>query len=281
MQPILFEVPGVGLRITGFGVMFFLACSGALGLTLWRARREGLDAEAVYELAIWIFFGGVVGARTVYVLQNPAEMKTVADLFRVWQGGIVFYGCIFGGLVGTWIAWTRRPFPFLLMADAVAPALAWGAGMGRIGCFLNGCCHGDVAGGVCAMAFPAGSIPWYDQVARGLITPFATSSLPVHPTQLYSAAAAFGLLALMLVHHGRRRFPGEVMTVFMVGYAATRFWVETLRADQPTFHLGMTFSQAVSLVVLAAGVGSWLWLNQTWRRRLPAGSRFAFSGSEE
>jgi len=279
MQPILFEVPGVGLRITGFGVMFLLACSGALGLTLWRARREGLDAEAVYELAIWIFFGGVVGARIVYVLQNPAEMKSVADLFRVWRGGIVFYGCIFGGLIGTLIAWSRKPFPFLPMADAVAPALAWGAGAGRIGCFLNGCCYGEVTQSRCALSFPAGSIPWYDHAARGLITPLASCSLPVHPTQLYSALAGFGLLLLLLAYHNRRRFDGEVMTVFMVGYATTRFGVETLRADAPAFMLGLTFSQVVSLVVLVSGIASWLWLNNA--RPRPVMARLAFNGSDE
>src|SRR5947209_1293719 len=105
MQPILFEVPVIGMRITGFGVMFLIACSGALWLTVWRASREGIDSEAVYELAIWIFSGGVVGARAVYVLQNPSEMKGILDIFTVWRGGIVFYGCIFGGLIGTMIAW--------------------------------------------------------------------------------------------------------------------------------------------------------------------------------
>lgn len=279
MQPILFEIPGVGLRITGFGVMFLLACSGALGLTLWRARREGLDTEAVYELAIWIFFGGVVGARVVYILQNPAEMKSVADLFRVWRGGIVFYGCIFGGLIGTLIAWSRKPFPFLAMADAVAPALAWGAGAGRIGCFLNGCCYGEVTQGRCALSFPAGSIPWHDHVAHGLITPFAACSLPIHPTQLYAALAGFGLVVSLLAYHNRRRFDGEVMTIFMVGYAATRFWIENLRADAPVFMLGLTFSQAVSLVVLLSGIASWLWLNNA--RPRPVAARLAFNGSDE
>jgi phosphatidylglycerol:prolipoprotein diacylglycerol transferase len=279
MQPILFEIPSVGLRVTGFGVMFLLACSGALGLTLWRARREGLDTEAVYELAIWIFFGGVVGARIVYILQNPAEMKSVADFFRVWRGGIVFYGCIFGGLIGTLIAWSRKPFPFLRMADAVALALAWGAGMGRIGCFLNGCCYGEITESRCAVTFPAGSIPWYDHVERGLITPLAACSLPVHPTQIYAAFSGFGLLILMVAYHSRRRFDGEVMTIFMVGYATTRFWVETLRADQPTFMLGLTFSQAVSLIVLASGIAAWFWLNAGKPR--PIGTRLAFAGSEK
>jgi phosphatidylglycerol:prolipoprotein diacylglycerol transferase len=279
MQPILFEVPYLGMRITGFGVMFLLACSGALWLTAWRARREGIDTEAVYELAIWIFVGGVVGARAVYVIQNPSEMKGLLDVFRVWQGGIVFYGCIFGGLIGTMIAWSRRPFPFLRMADAVAPALAWGAGVGRLGCFLNGCCYGEPSKSPWAMTFPAGTIPWYDHVQRGLVAPGASCSLPVAPTQLYSAVAGLGLLLIMLVYHSRRRFDGEVMTILMVGYAITRFWVEGLRADQPSSLLGLTFSQSVSLVLLTAGIGTWLWLAAAGRRTFAM--RLAFESPEE
>jgi phosphatidylglycerol:prolipoprotein diacylglycerol transferase len=280
MQPILFEVPGLGLIVTGFGVMFLLACSGALMLTAWRARKEGIDPDAVYELAIWIFFGGVVGARVVYVIQNPDEMRSVADLFRVWRGGIVFYGCIFGGLIGTMIAWRRKPFPFLKMADAVAPALAWGAGIGRLGCFLNGCCHGTVSESRCALTFPAGSIPWYDQVAHGLIPPDALRSLPVHPAQLYAAGTAIALLVVMLAYHSRRRFDGEVMTILMVGYAMTRFWVEGLRGDQPTSLLGLTFSQIVSLVLLGFGVGAWLWL-ATLNRRRPDRARLVLAGADD
>ena len=269
MQPILFELPGIGMRVTGFGLMFFLACSGALWLTAWRARREGIDSESVYELAIWIFCGGVVGARAVYVLQNPSEMKSLADIFKVWQGGIVFYGCIFGGLIGTVIAWWRQPFPFLKMADAVAPALAWGAGVGRLGCFLNGCCYGETCDSPWAVRFPAGSIPWHDHVARGLISPEALASMPVQPAQLYAAFTALLLLAAMLAYHPRRRFDGEVMTILMVGYAATRFWIESLRADQPTSLLGLTFSQVVSLVLFLAGVATWLWLATATLRARP------------
>lgn len=260
MKPVLFELSGIGFRITGFGVMFLLACAGALAITVWRAKREGIDSESVYELAIWLFSGGVIGARACFVLQYPEEMRSFADIFKVWQGGLVFYGCIVGGFAATLIHWWRRPFPFLKMADAVAPALAWGAGVGRLGCFLNGCCYGEVSGHPWACAFPAGTIPWYDQLAHGVITPFAAYSLPVHPTQLYSAFAGLGLVILALVYHSRRRFDGEVMTFFMVGYAVSRFWVESLRADQTISALGMTFSQVVSLVVFLGGVGGWIWL---------------------
>jgi phosphatidylglycerol:prolipoprotein diacylglycerol transferase len=116
-------------------------------------------------------------------------------------------------------------------------------------------------------------------VARGLITPLASCSLPIHPTQLYAALAGFGLVVSLLAYHNRRRFDGEVMTIFMVGYAATRFWVENLRAEAPVFIFGLTFSQAVSLVDLVSWMASWLWLNNA--RPGPVAARLAYNGSDE
>ena len=63
MQPILFTIPGSGLRIHSYGIMIFVACASALGMAVWRARREKVDPNAVYELATWLFLGGVIGAR--------------------------------------------------------------------------------------------------------------------------------------------------------------------------------------------------------------------------
>ena len=142
MRPILFTLPGSGLGIHSYGVMIFVACSAALATAVWRARREKVDPNAVYELATWLFLGGVIGARAFYFLQHPEALHHPSDFFRTWQGGNVFYGCIFGGVTGSILYWFRRPFPFWRMADAVAPGVAIGAALGRIGCFLNGCCHG-------------------------------------------------------------------------------------------------------------------------------------------
>ena len=70
MQPIWFELPGLGLKVHTYGVMIFLACSGALAIAAWRAKREGLEVSHVYELAAWLFLGGVIGARALYVIRT-------------------------------------------------------------------------------------------------------------------------------------------------------------------------------------------------------------------
>lgn len=256
----LFTIPGLGFTVHGFGLLVVLGCFGALRLTAWRARRERLDPEDVYGLAVWLFTGGVIGARLFYVLQHHETIHHVTDIFRVWQGGIVFYGCIIGGLIGSVAYWFRHPFPFRPMADAVAPALMVGVILGRLGCFCNGCCYGDVSHLPWAVTFPARTLPWAHHVVAGLIPVTAARSLPVHPTQLYAALNGLLILGLLTWYFPRRRRDGEVMALVMLAYPVARFIEESLRADEGPFLAGLTISQDISVVLFACGIVFWAWL---------------------
>ncbi|WP_165230043.1 prolipoprotein diacylglyceryl transferase [Aquisphaera insulae] len=268
MHPILFELPWLGLRLHAYSLMILLACGGALWISAWRAGREGLRVDSVYELAAWLFSGGIIGARLLFVLQHPEGIRSPADIVRSWQGGNIFYGCILGGLVGTFIYWKRRPFPFLPMADAVAPGLAVGVMFGRIGCFLAGCCHGAACSACWGIRFPAGSHAWIAQVDQGVLAAAARWSHPVHPTQLYGALAGLLILAFLTWFFPRRRRDGEVMAWLMLLYAATRWPIESLRGDDDALLLGMTLSQFISMGLLALAGYLWLRLRRTPPGRL-------------
>ncbi len=259
MRPILFAIPGLGYQVHAFSVMLVLGAAAGVYLTVWRARRVGINPDTVYELAVWVLSGGFLGARLYYLAQHPETVHSILDVFKVWQGGIVFYGCIMGGLVGTLIYWTRHPFPFLAMADAVAPALAIGITLGRVGCFLNGCCFGSVcdAQAPWAVTFPAGSLPWLRHVDAGWISADAARSLPVHPKQLYAAGSGLVLLVMTTLFYRHRRRDGEVMALLMVGYPVTRFLMEFARGDATGWHFGLTVSQYISLGLFAAGLIVW------------------------
>ena len=254
MRPILFVIPGSDIRIHSYGVMIFVACAAALAMAVWRARRERIDPNAVYELATWLFLGGVIGARVFYFIHHPEALRHPSDLYRTWEGGNVFYGCILGGLTGSILYWFRRPYPFLSMCDVAAPAVAIGAALGRIGCFLNGCCHGAVSDLPWAVCFPNGSHAWVRQLNAGLIPPEAPTSLPVHPTQLYAALAGFVVLGLLLAYARRPRRAGQLMALLMIVYPLTRWPIEALRSDEPAVFAGMTWSQNISLALLGGGL---------------------------
>jgi phosphatidylglycerol:prolipoprotein diacylglycerol transferase len=254
MRPILFAIPGWDIKVHSYGVMILLACFSALGMAVWRARRAKIDTNVVYELATWLFLGGVVGARGLYVVLHPEMIHSRGDIFRSWQGGNVFYGCILGGLAGSLLYWCRRPYPLLKMIDIAAPAVAIGAAVGRIGCFLNGCCDGAVCTLPWGVSFPAGSHAWMRQANAGLISAESIWSLPVHPTQLYSAVAALVVLAAVLAYFPWRRRPGDVMALLVVLYSITRWPIESLRADERVICAGMNSAQMISAVLSVLGL---------------------------
>ncbi|WP_337174340.1 prolipoprotein diacylglyceryl transferase [Paludisphaera sp.] len=263
MQPILLEI--LGLRVHAYGVFMALACTAALLFCVRRAPREGIHPDSVYELATWLFLGGVVGARALFVVVQPSAIRSPLDLVRFWDGGGVFYGCILGGLGGTLLYYRRKPFPFARMADVVAPALAIGAFFGRLGCHFKGCCHGSLTSAPWGVRFPAGSHAWVEHVDLGLIPPEAARSLAVTPTQLYAAFSALALFALLLAYYPRRRRPGQVMAMLMIAYPITRWPVELLRADDPGVFAGVTVSMLISLILCASGVALWLRLRRDER----------------
>jgi phosphatidylglycerol---prolipoprotein diacylglyceryl transferase len=272
MRQVLFTLPIFGgVKIFGYGTMLFLAFLGSMNLAAWRARREKLDPELVYDLALWVFVGGLVGARMFYVIQYWGDrVRTVADIFKIWEGGIVLYGSIMGGTAAFFLYRAIRPFPLRPLLDVVAPSLALGIALGRLGCFLNGCCYGDRCEGLpWGVSFPRFSPPWSDQAAQGLIAHDAPWSLPIHPTQIYSAIDGFVLLLLLSAYYPLRRRDGEVMALLMVTYPITRGLIEYLRNDEGVFFLGLTISQTISIFLLLAGLLFWLGLSRSPARRDP------------
>jgi phosphatidylglycerol:prolipoprotein diacylglycerol transferase len=256
MKPVLFRLPGLGISVYGFGLMVVVAFYSATVLAAWRSRREKLDPGAIYDLAIWVLIGGLVGARLFYVAEYWGEkVNSVAEIFRIWEGGIVFYGSVFGAGVAFFVYWAFRPFPILATLDALAPSIALGIALGRVGCFLTGCCYGDQCDiPWLAVRFPPYSPAWVAERAQGLIARDAPHSLPVHPTQLYAALDGLILLILLSVYYPLRRRDGEVIALLMLTYPVTRFLIERLRNDESSFFAGMTLAQLISLALFVAAL---------------------------
>lgn len=127
-------------------------------VTWWgtaRAKKIGMEAPRFQDFTIWVFVSGIIGARILYMIQYANQFPDhsivgiVGSFFKIWEGGIVFYGSALGGTIGYglfyWFVMRRLKVSGWQLADAVAPLLAMGLAIGRIGCYLNGCCWGQVA----------------------------------------------------------------------------------------------------------------------------------------
>jgi phosphatidylglycerol:prolipoprotein diacylglycerol transferase len=262
MRQVLFTIPIFGgIKVFGYGVMLVLAFLSSTWLAYWRARRERLDPDVIADMSFWVFVLGLVGARLFYCFEYWGDdIKTLWDVVQYWKGGVVYYGGIIGGVIAFFVYRWFRPFPLRPFMDVIAPSIAIGTFFGRLGCFLNGCCFGDICKLPWAVSFPQHSPPWVQQVKSGMIGLEAVQSLPVHPTQLYSALDALVILLLLSAYFPLRRRDGEVIGILMLAYPITRFAIEYLRNDEGVFFAGMTISQTISVALLLAAGAYWGWL---------------------
>jgi phosphatidylglycerol:prolipoprotein diacylglycerol transferase len=164
-----------GLPIRTYGLLMVAAVISGVLLAAYRARKMGIDPEVIYSLAMLMTIAGIVGARAFFVIQYwpqfhvPGDIgKTLAKILNVPQGGLVVYGAVLGSFpVGVWYLWSRK-LPPLVIADIVAPSLLIGLALGRLGCFMNGCCFGGFCTAVPpAVTFPAASPPYQHQETMG------------------------------------------------------------------------------------------------------------------
>ncbi|MCE9564400.1 MAG: prolipoprotein diacylglyceryl transferase [Planctomycetes bacterium] len=185
MQQVLFTIPILkntfppdGIPVYGFGAMLFITF---ILVTWWgtaRAKKIGMEGPRFQDFTIWVFVAGIIGARILYMIQyaNQFPDQSIAGIagafFKIWEGGIVFYGSALGGVVGYglfyWFIMRRLHVSGWQLADVVAPLLAMGLAIGRIGCYLNGCCWGQVANEqVCPVPLGAAHFPLLPAHARG------------------------------------------------------------------------------------------------------------------
>ena len=163
-----------GLAVRGYGLFMLLAIVSGLGVAWWRCQQTRFPFETVLSVAFWMIICGIIGARIFYLVQKHREnpINSLSDL--LWQlvdmtgGGLVVYGAIFGGTLAFFIVCWLKKFPALRIADIIAPAMAIGQALGRLGCLMNGCCFG----GACdidaiAIRFPPGSPPYMRQLETG------------------------------------------------------------------------------------------------------------------
>jgi phosphatidylglycerol---prolipoprotein diacylglyceryl transferase len=172
MQQVLFRLPIVDLPVFGYGMMLFLAYFFCTWLAAWLAKTQGIAPQNIYDVGIWIFVGGILGGRITFMIQYHVP---VTDIYKIWEGGLVFYGSAIGGLLGYFGAYfvflRKRGISTWTVADVIAPAAALGLCLGRVGCLLNGCCYGNVACPDCpAISFKMPSPPRFALVEMGYQT---------------------------------------------------------------------------------------------------------------
>jgi phosphatidylglycerol:prolipoprotein diacylglycerol transferase len=225
------------ITIHTYGVMLALGFLLAIFVALREARRVGLDPNLVMDLAFYFLIAGLLGSRLFYVLGHWDGFRThPMEIVMFWRGGLVFYGgLIFAFIVGVWyIKKHRLNFPKL--ADLIAPAIAIGQTLGRLGCFSAGWCYGSPA-----------EVPWACTFSDQ--NSLAPLGIPLHPTQLYESAATFLIFLALIFMRRQDRFQGKLIWFYLLFYSVARFALEFFRGDPRGFLIPgyLSVSQAIGI----------------------------------
>jgi phosphatidylglycerol---prolipoprotein diacylglyceryl transferase len=177
MQQVLVRIPDPfgwfpdGIPIYSYGAMLFVTFLACTWFAMHFAYRAGVPKERLMDLGIWLFVCGIIGGRVVYMVQYNVPWRKFLNL---WEGGLVIYGALIGGFIGYWVFYLlflkKIHVSSWRLGDVAAPAICIGLALGRVGCLLNGCCYGGVAGDSCpALEFPLLTSPAREALVEGEI----------------------------------------------------------------------------------------------------------------
>lgn len=244
MYPVLFKFGP--LTIHTYGLFVAIGFLLGLGLAVRQAKKEGIPSYKIVDLGFYILLAAIIGSRLFFIFINIGHyIKNPLDIFKIWEGGLVFYGGIL--LAVPTVIWYAKKSGLSLwnMADVFAPSIAIGHSIGRIGCFAAGCCYGK----------PAESLPW----AVTFTDPqsLARIGIPLHPTQLYESAGEFINFLILITLRRYKSFDGQLFLTYALLYSVLRFIVEFFRGDigRGFIIYNMSLSQGISILMFLIASG--------------------------
>jgi phosphatidylglycerol:prolipoprotein diacylglycerol transferase len=244
MYPIIFTIGKVTIFSYGlFVALAFFTAITYLSNQIRKSKEKILSQDELYSLFIYIIVSGIIGARLLFVLSNLQDfVLDPMSVFKLWEGGLTYYGGFISATVFV-LAYARiKKISILELADFFSPALALGHTIGRIGCFLAGCCYGKETN-------VAWSVVFKDKNSLAVLGVY------LHPTQLYEAFGNF--LIFIFLHFYSKNNPKkwQITATYFISYAILRFSVEFFRGDSArcSQYFGLSISQVISICLFIIG----------------------------
>lgn len=240
MHPILLTIGP--FTVYSFGLALAVAVIVCSWLMARDARRSGIAKDVVYDFVFWVVLSGILGSRIFYIILNlDFFSESPSEFWKIQNGGLAWQGGLILGFAAALIYLRKNKLPVFKFLDMVSPYAALGQAIGRVGCFLNGCCQGKHA-------------DW------GPFFPVHQDHL--HPTQIYESiglvAVFFVLKRLDLLGHA----PGRTFAVYFMLAASLRFVVQFFRYDYNPIVLGLGLFQIVCVIVFAVSAVFYFYLRK-------------------
>jgi phosphatidylglycerol:prolipoprotein diacylglycerol transferase len=256
MSPILFQFGRFPIYAYGFFIVAGFAAATVLGVLKIRKSDIKISFENGVDLFFYTILSAFLGSRILYVLLHfDVFRRDPLQIFKLWEGGLVFYGgLVAAAAVAFWVM-KRHRLPAWKLADLISPLIALGLSFGRMGCFLAGCCYGKET-----------SLPW--AVVFTNPDSLARLNVPLHPTQLYDAVNGLVLFFFLSWMEKRKTFDGQIFWLFLLLYSITRFFIEIFRGDPRGFFFAdlLSTSQVIGILLAIFSVFMLFYMKKGVRR---------------
>ena len=215
-----------------YGIMIALAMLSGLLLASHMAKKTGLNPDTIWDIGVYLLVLSVVGARIYYVIFMWDMYKdNLLQIFNLRGGGLAIYGGIIGGITTVAVYSKIKKVNAGLLLDTCAYGLVLGQIIGRWGNFFNREVFGGYTDSLLAMKFPA-SMARASDISADIAAHMSDGCIQVHPTFLYEGIWNFCLLMLLFFALKYKKFHGQIILLYLMGYGIGRALIETIRTDQ-------------------------------------------------
>lgn len=241
MHPLICKIGPVS--VYAYGLMLATAYLVSSFLATRKAKKSGVDPQEVFNLGFIILIFGIIGARLFYILLHfNYYTGNLKEAIMLQRGGLSWFGGLFAGSSAAALYIKKRKMNLYRTLDLVIPFVALGQAIGRIGCLLNGCCYGKVSAG-----------GFY----------FASAKAVLVPVQAYACLLLLIIFLILRRAQERPHKDGTIFFLYLFLYSLKRFFIEFLRADNPTFIFGLTIFQLISLLIFILALGKLLMIRNS------------------
>lgn len=242
MHPVLFQIGPLTLHT--YGVFVALGFIIGILLALHQGKKEGFPKEKILDIGFYTLLSAIIGSRLFYVLvEYKYFIKNPVHIFKIWEGGLVFFGGLIAVLFVLLIYFKKNALPVWKTLDLFSPSLALGHAIGRLGCFSAGCCHGKPA-----------NLPW--SVTFTNPDSLAIIGVPVHPTQLYETLSLSISFVILILIRKYKHFNGQIFWTYALLYSVIRFTIEFFRGDEARgfIYKNLSIAQGISAVLFMTAI---------------------------
>lgn len=267
-----------GFRIAYYGMIIALGMIAGILLAQWQAKRTGQSTELYLDFALYGIVFAIIGARLYYVVFYWSEFKdNLWNILNTRTGGMAIYGGVIAAIITAIIYCRAKKVSFFLLADTGVLGLILGQVIGRWGNFFNREAFGRYYDGLLSMQINLQQVGGdYVRSVASLEQKYAQKPetlqnimeirnhpvvidgieyISVHPTFLYESLWNLCLLIILIIYSKHKKFDGEILSLYFVGYGIGRLWIEGMRTDQ-LFLWGteIAVSQVVSAIIILMGL---------------------------